>query len=978
MNTRSTTRAPAGARASLGSLGTQLMLVIGLTILVTLVPAALFAGKAAKDELHRHAVAVIGEKAQLVVDALSVFDSGQRALADRLHGMLFATLGVVEIDRAAPPVRIGAYDTPVLRTADGPLNLEFTKVDAFSAATRSVGTVFVRVGDDFVRVSTSLKKEDGSRAVGTPLAADHPALAPLRAGRAFVGPAVLFGTQYMTQYTPILDAGGEVVGALFIGFDIATGLSSLESSIARATVGESGYFVLVDRRADGGKGRVLVHPERAGQAPSELVDVEGKPYLSPLLEAGVAEGEAEIGGAEGAARRWVLASHPFEAWGWVVVGLQPEDEIEAAGAAMRTQMLGAAVGLAALICLLLGVASRRIIGRPLGQAVEAVEAVASGRLDVRVRTSARHEIGRLGVALNAMTDSLRDRSAREAEQLAETSRIRTGLEAAEACMLITDAELRIIYVNPSLQRLLAGAAGELRQRVPEFDPARLVGAGFDAMLHALGHATEPLHGLQGSHRADLRLGDLRHAININPVDVDGARVGYFVEWRDRTLETAIEDELAAVVAAAAGGDLSLRVAEAGKTGFFLQIATGLNGLIASVESSLRQLQSVLGAVAGGDLTRKVEGEFGGIFARLRDDTNRTVDQLSQMMRELRVAAEQVDVAAREIAQGNADLSQRTEEQAASIEETASSMERLTATVQQNADSARQANQLASSAGEVAGRGGAVVGQVVDTMTGIDQASRRMNEIIGVIDGIAFQTNILALNAAVEAARAGEQGRGFAVVASEVRALAQRSAAAAKEIKGLIGDSSDKVAAGAELVQRAGRTMEDIVVSVRRVTDIMGEIAAASGEQAQGIRQVGQTIGQMDQVTQQNAALVEEASASAQSLGEQAAALIRAVSRFRLAAGDGASTVAIAPAAEKAVAEASGTEGRTPAQPPRPRLASVAGSSSPRAPATGPAGGRAAPGGGRARMAPLVRPSKTPPGAPSSASAAAGDDDWQQF
>jgi methyl-accepting chemotaxis protein len=244
------------------------------------------------------------------------------------------------------------------------------------------------------------------------------------------------------------------------------------------------------------------------------------------------------------------------------------------------------------------------------------------------------------------------------------------------------------------------------------------------------------------------------------------------------------------------------------------------------------------------------------------------------------------VASKEIASGNADLSSRTEEQASSLEETASSMEELTSTVKQNAENAKQANQLAAGASEVAVKGGTVVGQVVTTMSSINESSKKIVDIISVIDGIAFQTNILALNAAVEAARAGEQGRGFAVVATEVRTLAQRSAAAAKEIKELIGDSVEKVGAGTKLVDEAGKTMEEIVSSVKRVTDIMAEITAASQEQSAGIEQVNTAITQMDEVTQQNAALVEEAAAAAESMEEQAGNLATAVAIFKLSGQSG--------------------------------------------------------------------------------------------
>ena len=286
------------------------------------------------------------------------------------------------------------------------------------------------------------------------------------------------------------------------------------------------------------------------------------------------------------------------------------------------------------------------------------------------------------------------------------------------------------------------------------------------------------------------------------------------------------------------------------------------------------------AISVGDFSRAVALEKGDTSSLLYS-INAMRENLTGTIGEIRHATETISVASREIAAGNADLSNRTESQASSLEETASSMEELTSTVKQNAENAHQANQLVVSTADIAVKGGQVVGKVVDTMASIKESSRKIADIIGVIDGIAFQTNILALNAAVEAARAGEQGRGFAVVASEVRNLAQRSAGAAKEIKGLIEDSVGKVDAGGKLVDEAGKTMDEIVTSVKRVTDIMSEIAAASQEQSSGIEQVNQAITQMDDVTQQNAALVEEAAAAAESLQDQAAQLAEAVSVFKL-------------------------------------------------------------------------------------------------
>ncbi|MBA5687117.1 methyl-accepting chemotaxis protein [Rugamonas apoptosis] len=344
-------------------------------------------------------------------------------------------------------------------------------------------------------------------------------------------------------------------------------------------------------------------------------------------------------------------------------------------------------------------------------------------------------------------------------------------------------------------------------------------------------------------------------------------------------------------------------------------------------------------VAAGELTSQVTVEGHDETSELLQALKDMNESLVKTVGEVRIGTETITTASQEIASGNADLSSRTEAQASSLEETASSMEELTSTVKQNADNARQANQLAVSASSVAEKGGAVVSQVVDTMGSIKESSRKIFDIIGVIDGIAFQTNILALNAAVEAARAGEQGRGFAVVASEVRNLAQRSAGAAKEIKELIGDSVDKVDAGSKLVDEAGQTMDLIVTSIKQVADIMGEITAATQEQSNGIEEVNQAITQMDEMTQQNAALVEQAAAAAESMQEQAHNLAEAVSIFKLSHED---------------------QVRRPALPVRAAAPAVA---APRpAPAPAP-----------------VRPTVTArPAAPKKLAAAAPGDEWEEF
>jgi methyl-accepting chemotaxis protein len=317
----------------------------------------------------------------------------------------------------------------------------------------------------------------------------------------------------------------------------------------------------------------------------------------------------------------------------------------------------------------------------------------------------------------------------------------------------------------------------------------------------------------------------------------------------------------------------------------LCLSLALGWLLAQrIAKPLESAAHAMEAIADGDLTGQVEGVTGtDEMARMLSALQRVQQSLNRMVTGIRANVSAVELASSEIASGNQDLSTRTEQAASNLQETAASMEQLTSTVRQSADSARQANQLAVSVSEIAVRGGHVVGQVVTTMNEINASSKKISDIIGVIDGIAFQTNILALNAAVEAARAGEQGRGFAVVAAEVRSLAQRSAEAAKEIKGLIGSSVDRVEAGSRLVAEAGQTMSELVGSVQRVSDIIGEITAAAGEQSDGIGQVNVAVNQLDQMTQQNAALVEESAAAAESLKDQAVRLNQAIAVFRTTA-----------------------------------------------------------------------------------------------
>jgi methyl-accepting chemotaxis protein len=346
-----------------------------------------------------------------------------------------------------------------------------------------------------------------------------------------------------------------------------------------------------------------------------------------------------------------------------------------------------------------------------------------------------------------------------------------------------------------------------------------------------------------------------------------------------------EAAVGALVKAAVAGDFSRRVDLTGKTGLVLNIGTSLNELCENVAAALADLIRMLDALAEGDLSRRIIAEYQGDFARLKDNANRTAERIGVSIAEIKRAAREVTNAAGEISTSTTDLSQRTEEQAASLEETSASMEEISATVRKNAENAQQANQSAGGAREVADRGGAVVAQAVEAMARIEESSRKISDIIGVIDEIARQTNLLALNAAVEAARAGDAGRGFAVVASEVRSLAQRSSQAAKDIKDLITNSNSQVQEGVDLVNDAGKALAEIVESIKLVAGVVSDIANASAEQASGIEQVNKALGQMDEVTQQNSALVEENAATAKTLEQQAQVMDERVAFFRLGGGE---------------------------------------------------------------------------------------------
>lgn len=523
----------------------------------------------------------------------------------------------------------------------------------------------------------------------------------------------------------------------------------------------------------------------------------------------------------------------------------------------------------------------RNITIPIAEAVKFANTISEGDLSADIKPDSTDETGQLLTALQAMKTSLKKQVESEYLLLENSNRLKQALNSATVNVMIVELSSKISFISNSLNQYFKLNETSFREVVAAFDVGKIITSEIGIILND-NDLKDTLLNLPENYSKFYTIGSQTLLLKFTPiVDNENEHVGTVIEWYNRTQEVAIENEIQNIVNASLNGDLSQRIDITDKSGFFERLSKGVNEMVNVSEHIIKDTAEVLSHMSHGDLTQSIKGDYKGSFSQLKDDVNGTINKLTIVMSEINTSANSVLNGAHEIFQGNTNLLQRTESQASSLEETASSMEQMTSTVQQNASNAQQANTLALGASDIASKGGEVVNKAVDAMAEITSSSKKIADIISVIDEIAFQTNLLALNAAVEAARAGEQGRGFAVVASEVRNLAGRSATAAKEIKGLIGESVTKVNEGSILVDKSGQTLKEIMQAFKKVTDIISEIATAGKEQAAGIEQVNNAINQMDQITQQNAGLVEEAAVASEAMGEQARNLNQLVGFFAL-------------------------------------------------------------------------------------------------
>ncbi|WP_448568492.1 methyl-accepting chemotaxis protein [Thalassotalea ganghwensis] len=463
----------------------------------------------------------------------------------------------------------------------------------------------------------------------------------------------------------------------------------------------------------------------------------------------------------------------------------------------------------------------------------------------------------------------------------EVGRLYSAVEGMTTNLMMADTKGNIVYANPAVKEMLRVREAKLRTVLPSFSVDTMVGTNFDSFHKNPAHQQSLLGNPDNlPYRTEISVVGLTfQLIAIALRDDKGKHVGSAVQWLDLTEERDAQKQVEKLIGDAISGHLDSRIDTSEYNGFMKGLGDNINSLMNTIVTPINEAINIAQALSKGDLTQTMDGDYAGEFLALANAMNSSIDNLSNMVEEIRSASTNVFDSAREIAEGNNELSHRTESQASSLEETASAMEELTSTVQQNAENATEASKLSATVMEKASNGGSVVRNAITAMSDINKSSKKIADIISVIDEIAFQTNLLALNAAVEAARAGEQGRGFAVVAAEVRNLAQRSAGAAKEIKGLINDSVEAVGQGTKLVDETGQTFTELVSAIEEVSKMIGDIDSAGKEQAAGIGEVSAAVSQMDEMTQQNAALVEEAAASSKSMEEQSQALLEQVAFF---------------------------------------------------------------------------------------------------
>lgn len=524
----------------------------------------------------------------------------------------------------------------------------------------------------------------------------------------------------------------------------------------------------------------------------------------------------------------------------------------------------------------------RTIVRTLKEIITIFSKIGEGEFRNVIDLHKHAELGDLLRSLHSMQVNLNVNISATREQAIRSTRVQRALDNANSCVMLADNNFQIIYMNQAIQALFKEAEADIREQLPDFDAANILGADIDIFHRNPAHQRKFLSTLHANFKSDIKIGPRHFHLSVNPVmDSEHQRIGTVIEWLDRSLEVKIEQEIADIVAAVKAGELSNRIDLSDKDGFFEKISRGINEFSDLIEHVFMDISNAMQCLAEGDLTQTITTDYQGDYLKCKNGINDSMRKLADIVQEIKESSETINSSSQAIASGNDKLSHRAEQQASNLQETAASMNELAGTVKNNSDNAQNANQLALDACVMAENSGSIVKSAISAMTEINESNNRIAYVIEVIDEIAFQTNLLALNASVEAARAGEQGRGFAIVAQEVRNLAQRSALAAQESKDLIQSSKQKVHNGSELVNETGNALTEIVDKIKEVNCIVAEIASASIQQASGISQVNQAVAEMDSLTQQNATLAEHTSETSASMSGLSSGMVNLLDFFKI-------------------------------------------------------------------------------------------------
>jgi methyl-accepting chemotaxis protein len=936
-------------------LGNKLALTNFLLVTFVLSGCVLAIGHFLTRSVEQRATEELSAKAHLLHDLIDGSDRDLRlrtnALAVAFQGQL---TGRKEIKSTT--VDIKGIATPELALEGKSLNLNFPLVDSFTATSGAVATVFAKSGEDFVRINTSLKNDKGERAVGTLLDRAHPGYKAARDGQGYTGLATLFGRQYMTQYDPIKNAAGEVIGLSFVGLDFSNYLKSLKDTIRALKIGKSGYFYVLDARPGNTMGNLIVHPASEGKNILDAKDSAGREFIKDILQR--KQGtirypwiNQELGETD--ARDKIVAFSYLQNWNWVVAGGTYIDEFTVEIDSLRNKFWLAGLGTVLVISGIWWLLIRNMVVRPMKQVSDAAALIAQGDLSSNLNSDRQDEVGQLLLSMDHMQGVLSGFQAAQTEmakqhdagmtdyripldelpgaykamaqginELAQShiavtlkivevishyseghldvpmdrlpghkariseaiDRVQMSLQkAAEAAqanlrvrMALDNVSLpvniaaddgTVLYANHALLNVLRRDQDAFRRQIPGFDPEKFVGGGiglFDVDQQA---TVARLRNLSGTVKSELELGGRLYGLTTTAViSEDGNRLGTIGQWDDITEQSAAEIEVEKLVRAAGEGDFSHRLSATGKTGFFANLATGMNGLMTTSEQGLNDVATLLQSFAEGDLTQRIGRDYAGLFGQVKDSANTTAENLTRVLAEVRAAADSLTGAADQVSATAQSLSQSASEQAASVEETTVTMNAMTGSIGQTSENANVTDGMASKTSKEAADGGLAVN---DTILAMKQIASK----IGIVDDIAYQTNLLALNAAIEAARAGEHGKGFAVVAAEVRKLAERSQEAAKEI----GELAQRSVSTAE---RAGALLNQIVPSIQKTSELVQEIAAASAEQSESVVQIGGAMGQLSKATQQNASASEELAATSEELSTQAQQLQESIAFFK--------------------------------------------------------------------------------------------------